>query len=69
MLFQTLSLLFFDVLLTFYSHDITFPLFLLIHLLHDPAFCLLTALTLLIAFVPLTVWITHSFSHTDSIVV
>ena len=31
-------LLFFDVLLTFYSHDITLPLFLLIHCSHDPAF-------------------------------
>ena len=33
-------LLFFIVLLTFYSHDITFPLFSLIHLSHDPAFLL-----------------------------
>ena len=44
-------LLFSDVLLTFYSHDITLPLFLLIHLSHDPAFCLLIIHTLLLAFV------------------
>ena len=44
-------LLFFVVLLTFYSHDITLPLFLLIHPSHDPAFCLLIIPTLLFAFV------------------
>ena len=44
-------LLFSDVLLTFYSHDTTFPLFLLIHCSHDPAFCLLIIPTLLVAFV------------------
>ena len=44
-------LLFFGVLLTFYSHDITFPLFLIIHHSHDPAFCLLIIPTLLFAFV------------------
>ena len=44
-------LLFFGVLLTFYSHDITFPLSLLIHLSHDPAFCLLIIPTLFLAFV------------------
>ena len=31
-------LLFSGVLLTFYSHDVTLPLFWLIHLSHDPAF-------------------------------
>ena len=45
------SLLFSDVLLTFLSHDITLPLFLLIHLSHDPAFRLLIIPTLLLAFV------------------
>ena len=44
-------LLFFLVLLTFYSHDITLPLFLIIHLSHDSAFCLQIILTLLLAFV------------------
>ena len=44
-------LLFSGVLLTFYSHDFTLPLFLIIHLSHDPAFCLLIILTLLLAFV------------------
>ena len=44
-------LLFLVVLLTLYSHDITFPLFWLIHLSHDPAFCLLIIPTLLLAFV------------------
>ena len=44
-------LLFSGVLLTFYSHDVTLPLFLIIHPSHDPAFCLLIILTLLIAFV------------------
>ena len=44
-------LLFSSILLTFHSHDITLPLFLLIHPSHDPAFCLLIILTLLLAFV------------------
>ena len=44
-------LLFSIVLLTLYSHDITFPLSLLIHLSHDPAFCLLIIPTLLLVFV------------------
>ena len=44
-------LLFSIVLLTFYSHDITLPLFSLIHLSHDPTFCLQIILTLLLAFV------------------
>ena len=44
-------LLFSIVLLTLYSHDVTLPLFLLIHLSHDPTFCLLIILTLLLAFV------------------
>ena len=46
-------LLFSTVLLTFYSHDITLPLFSLIHLSHDPAFCLLIILTLLAFVSPL----------------
>ena len=53
-------LLFSIVLLTFYSHDITLPLFLLIHLSHDPAFCLLIILTLLLAFVSPSDRITQS---------
>ena len=44
-------LLFFGVLLTFYSHNITLPLFSLIHPSHDPMFCLLIIPTLLLAFV------------------
>ena len=44
-------LLFYGVLLTLYSHDITLPLFLLIHLSHDPVFSLQIILTLLLAFV------------------
>ena len=44
-------LLFSIVLLIVYSHDITLPLFLLIHLSHDPAFCLLIIPTFFIAFV------------------
>ena len=44
-------LLFPVVLLTSYPHDITLPLSLLIHLSHDPAFCLQIILTLLLAFV------------------
>ena len=44
-------ILFSVVLLTFYSHDITFPLFLIIHFSHDPALCLLIIPTLLLAFV------------------
>ena len=44
-------LLFSVVLLTFYSHDITLPLFSLIHPSHDPAFCLPIIPTLLFAFV------------------
>ena len=53
-------LLFSVVLLTFYSHDITLPLSLLIHLSHDPVFCLLIIPTLLIAFVSPMDWITQS---------
>ena len=44
-------LLFSVVLLTFYSHDITLPLFSLIHPSHDPVFCLLIIPTLFLAFV------------------
>ena len=44
-------LLFSDVLLTFFSHDITLPLFLLIHYSHDPTFHLLIIPTFLLAFV------------------
>ena len=62
-------LLFSDVLLTLYSHDITFPLFLIIHLSHDPAFCLLIILTLLLAFVSLQTGLLRVLTHTDSIVV
>ena len=53
-------LLFSGVLLTFYSHDITLPLFSLIHLSHDPVFCLLIIPTLLLAFVSPSDWITQS---------
>ena len=53
-------LLFSIVLLTLYSHDITLPLFLLIHLSHDPAFCLQIILTLLLAFVSPSDRITQS---------
>ena len=53
-------LLFSDVLLTFYSHDITLPLFLIIHLSHDPTFCLQIIPTLLLAFVFPSDWITQS---------
>ena len=42
-----------------YSHDITLPLFLLIHLSHDPTFCLLIIPTLFIAFVSPSAQITH----------
>ena len=61
-------LLFFVVLLTFYSHDITLPLFLLIHLSHNPTFCLLIISTLLIAFVSLRTGLLRVLIHTDSIV-
>ena len=44
-------LLSFGVLLTFYSHDVTLPLFLITHLSHDPAFSLQIIPTLLLAFV------------------
>ena len=52
--------LFSVVLLTVYSHDITLPLSLLIHLSHDPTFCLLIILTLLLAFVSTSDRITQS---------
>ena len=58
-----------DVLLTFYFHDITLPLFLIIHLSHDPAFCLLIIPTLLIAFVSLRTRLLRALTHTNSIVV
>ena len=61
-------LLFSGVLLTFYSHDITLPLFLLIHLSHDPMFCLLIILTLLLAFVSFRTGLLRALTHTDSIV-
>ena len=54
-------LLFSIVLLIVHSHDITLPLFLLIHLSHDPAFCLLIIPTLLLAFVSPSDRITQSF--------
>ena len=54
-------LLFSVVLLTLYSHDITLSLFLLIHLSHDPAFCLLIIPTLLFAFVSPSDRITQKF--------
>ena len=44
-------LLFSGILLIFFFHDITLPLFSLIHRSHDPAFCLLIIPTLLLAFV------------------
>ena len=53
-------LLFSNVLLTFYSHDITFPLFSVIHLSHGPMFCLLIIPTLLLAFVSPSDQITQS---------
>ena len=62
-------LLFFIVLLTFYSHDITLPLFSLIHPSHDPAFSLLIIPTLLPAFVSLRSGLLRVLTHTDSIVV
>ena len=62
-------LLFFVVLLTFFSHDITLPLFLLIHLSNDPVFCLLIIPTLLIAFVSFQTGLLRTLTHTDSIVV
>ena len=62
-------LLFSIVLLTVYSHDITFPLFSLIHLSHDPAFCLLIIPTLLLAFVLLRTGLLRVLTHTNSIVV
>ena len=61
-------LLFFGVLLTFISHDITLPLSSLIHLSHDPAFCLLIIPTLLIAFVSPWTGLLRALTHTDSIV-
>ena len=57
------------VLLTFYSHDITLPLFLLIQLSHDSVFCLQIILTLLLAFVSLQTGLLRVLTHTDSIVV
>ena len=69
MLTQTFFLLFFVVLLTLYSHDITLPLFSLIHLSHDSVFCLLIILTLLITFVSLQTRLLIVLTHTDSIVV
>ena len=62
-------LLFSVVLLIFYSHDIALPLFLLIHLSHDPTFCLLIIPTLLIAFVSLWARLLRILTHPDSIVV
>ena len=62
-------LLFSLVLLTFYSHDVTLPLFLLIHFLHDLMFCLLIIPTLLLAFVSLQTGLLRTLTHTDSIVV
>ena len=62
-------LLFSVVLLTFYSHDITLPLFLIIHLSHDPAFCLLIIPTLFNAFVSFQTGLLRALTHTDSIVV
>ena len=61
-------LLFSVVLLTLYSHDITLPLFLLIHLSHDPTFCLLIIPTLLLAFVSPRTRLLRALTHTDSIV-
>ena len=66
---QTLFLLFSVVLLTFYSHDITLPLFLIIHLSHDSASCLLIIPTLLLAFVSLRTGLLRVLTHTNSIVV
>ena len=62
-------LLFFVVLLNSYSHDITFPLFLLIHLSHDPAFCLLIIPTLLLPLFFLWIRLLRVLTHIDSIVV
>ena len=45
------------------------PLFSIIHLSHDPAFCLLIILTLLFAFVSLRTGLLRVLTHTDSIVV
>ena len=56
-------LLFSGVLLNFYSHDITFPLFLLIHLSHDPAFHLLIIPTLILAFVFLQTGLLRVLTH------
>ena len=69
MLTQTLSYCSPLHLLTFYFHDITLPLFLIIHLSHDPAFCLLIILTLLIAFVSFWTGLLKVLTHTNSIVV
>ena len=55
--------------ITLFSHDITPPLFLLIHLSHDPTFCLLIIRTLLIAFVSFRTGLLRVLTHTDSIVV
>ena len=62
-------LLFFLVLLTLLSHDITFPLFSLIHLSHDPAIRLLIISTLLLAFVSFQTGLLRVLTHTNSIVV
>ena len=62
-------LLFSVVLLTFLSHDITLPLFSIIHLSHDPAFCLLIIPTLFIAFVSFWTGLLRVLTHTNSIVV
>ena len=62
-------LLFSVVLLTSYSHDITFPLFLLIHLSHDPMSHLLIISTLLLAFISFWTGLLRVLTHTDSIVV
>ena len=69
MFIQTLSYCSSVVLLTFYSHDIMLPLFLIIHLSHDPAFCLQIIPTLLIAFVSFRTGLLRVLTHTDSIVV
>ena len=69
MLIQTLFYYSIIVLLTFYSHEITLPLFLLIHLSHDPMFHLLLIPTLLLAFVSLQTGLLRVLTHTDSIVV
>ena len=62
-------LLFSIVLLTLYSHDITLPLFSLIHLSHDPAFCLQIILTLFLPLFLLWTGLLIVLTHTNSIVV